>query len=144
MQIKGFDVNSIDAKRYTKPGEKIQNLRIDNNSTVISVSLISDSLASLEFRFTANYSSIGVIKIEGRILLEGEAKTLQEMWSKTNNMPPEVANVVHSAVITNCMPVAVVVSKDIGLPPPLPPIQPLQMPKKPSAKDTRRNSPEIT
>jgi len=148
MQIKGFDLNSVEAKRFTKPGEKIQNLRIDNNSTVVSVTMIGENQASLDFRFTANYAGIGLIKLEGKLLLEGEARNLYEMWSKTNNMPPEVANIVHGAVITNCLPVAVVVSKDIGLPPPLPPIQPIQMTqqqKKPSGKDAHnRNSPEIT
>lgn len=144
MQIKGFDVSSVDAKRFTKPGEKVQNLRIDNNSTVTSITLMGESQATVEFRFTANYAGVGIIRLEGRLLLEGEAKQLYEMWSKTNNMPPEVANLVHGAVITNCMPIAVVVSKDIGLPPPLPPIQPLQAPqKRPDAKDSRRNSPEI-
>jgi hypothetical protein len=144
MQIKGFDVNSVDAKRFTKPGEKVQNLRIDNNSTITSITLVGETQATVEFRFTANYAGVGIIRLEGRLLLEGEAKQLYEMWSKTNNMPPDVANLVHGAVITNCMPIAVVVSKDIGLPPPLPPIQPLQMSqKKPDAKDSRRSSPEI-
>jgi hypothetical protein len=144
MQIKGFDVNSVDAKRFTKPGEKVQNLRIDNNSTITSITLVGETQATVEFRFTANYAGVGIIRLEGRLLLEGDAKQLYEMWSKTNNMPPDVANLVHGAVITNCMPIAVVVSKDIGLPPPLPPIQPLQMSqKKPDAKDSRRSSPEI-
>jgi len=137
-------VNSVDAKRFTKPGEKVQNLRIDNNSTITSITLVGETQATVEFRFTANYAGVGIIRLEGRLLLEGEAKQLYEMWSKTNNMPPDVANLVHGAVITNCMPIAVVVSKDIGLPPPLPPIQPLQMSqKKPDAKDSRRSSPEI-
>lgn len=137
-------MNSVDAKRFTKPGEKVQNLRIDNNSTITSITLVGETQATVEFRFTANYAGVGIIRLEGRLLLEGEAKQLYEMWSKTNNMPPDVANLVHGAVITNCMPIAVVVSKDIGLPPPLPPIQPLQMSqKKPDAKDSRRSSPEI-
>jgi len=146
MQIKGFDVSSVDAKRFTKPGEKVQNLRIDNNSTVTSITPLGDTQATIEFRFTANYAGVGIIKLEGKILIEGEAKQLHEMWSKTNNMPPEIANLVHSTVITNCMPIAVVVSKDIGLPPPLPPMQPMQTQQKKSqsAKDARRNSPEIT
>lgn len=137
-------MNSVDAKRFTKPGEKVQNLRIDNNSTITSITLVGETQATVEFRFTANYAGVGIIRLEGRLLLEGDAKQLYEMWSKTNNMPPDVANLVHGAVITNCMPIAVVVSKDIGLPPPLPPIQPLQMSqKKPDAKDSRRSSPEI-
>lgn len=146
MPIKGFDISSIDAKRFTKPGEKFQNLRIDNNSTVTTITLIGEDQAALEYRFTANYSGVGMIKMEGKILIEGDAKEIVDTWSKSNNMPPEVANQVHSTVITNCLPVAVVIARDIGLPPPLPPLPQIQVPtKKPmTGKDSRRNSPEIT
>lgn len=144
MPIKGFEISSIDAKRFTKPGEKFQNLRIDNNSTVITITLAGEDQAALEYRFTANYVGVGMIKMEGKILIEGNAKEIVDSWSKSNNMPPEVANQVHGTVITNCLPVAVVIARDIGLPPPLPPLPPIQMPKKPGAKDTRRSSPEIT
>jgi hypothetical protein len=143
--IKGFDVSSIDAKRFTKPGEKMQNLRIDNNSTVTSITPSGEDQATLEYRFTANYVGVGVIKVEGKILLDGDSKNIVEAFSKTNNMPPEVANMVHSTVIQNCLPIAVVLAKDIQLPPPLPPIPQIQMqqPKKPqNARD--RRSPEIT
>lgn len=143
--IKGFDISSIDAKRFTRPGEKIQNLRIDNNSTVTTISQTGEDQATLEYRFTANYVGIGVIKVEGKILIEGDAKAIVDAWSKTNNMPPEVANLVHSTVITNCLPIAVVIARDISLPPPMPPLPQLQIPKKPqTGKDNRRNSPEIT
>ena len=145
--IKAFDITSIDAKRFTKPGEKLQNLRIDNNSTVTSITQSGEDQATLEYRFLANYVGIGMIKVEGKILIDGDAKTIVDAWSKTNNMPQEVANMVHSTVITNCLPVAVVIAKDISLPPPMPPIPQMQMqqPKKPTlpAKDSRRNSPEI-
>ena len=147
MPIKGFDISSIDAKRFTKPGEKFQNLRIDNNSTVTTITLVGEDQAALEYRFIANYVGVGMIKMEGKILIEGDAKEIVDTWSKSNNMPPEVANQVHSTVITNCLPVAVVIARDIGLPPPLPPLPQIQMQqpqKKPGLKDSRRNSPEIT
>ena len=143
--IKGFDISSIDAKRFSKPGEKLQNLRIDNNSTVTSITQTGEDQATLEYRFLANYVGIGMIKVEGRILIDGDAKAIVEAWSKTNNMPQEVANLVHSTVITNCLPVAVVIARDISLPPPMPPLPQMQAPKKSAmaAKDNRRNSPEI-
>ena len=144
--IKAFDVSSIDAKRFTKPGEKLQNLRIDNNSTVTTISQSGEDQAVIEYRFTANYVGVGVIKVEGRILIDGEAKELVEAWSKTNNMPQDIANMVHSTVLTQCLPIAVVVAKDIALPPPMPPLPQMQgQPQKKlqTGKDSRRNSPEI-
>lgn len=142
MVVKGFEINAIEAKRYTKHGEKIKNLRIDHNSTVTMITHIGDDVAALEFRFTANYLNVGLIKIEGKVTWQGEAKSLVEEWSKSSNMPPDVAGQIHTAIISHCMPAAVVVARDIGLPPPLPPLPPIQMSKKPSAKD-RRSSPEI-
>ena len=143
--IKGFDVNSIDAKRFTKPGEKMQNLRIDNNSTVTSITQSGEDQATLEYRFIANYVGVGMIKVEGRILLDGDSKNIVEAFSKTNNMPPEVANMVHNTVIQNCLPIAVVIAKDIQLPPPLPPIPQIQMQQPKKQQNARdRRSPEIT
>lgn len=145
MRIKTFEISAIDARRYTKLGEKLQNLRIDNNSTITQIIQISENEASLEYRYTANYVGVGVIKLEGKLHLEGSSADLADTWSKTNNMPPEVANIVHGSVITHCMPVAVVLARDIGLPPPLPPFPGMQAAKKPGkVTDSRRHSPEIT
>jgi len=141
--IKGFDISNIEAKRFTKTGEKIQNLRIDHNSTVSMVTQIEDDVAALDFRFTANYVSVGMIKLEGRVIWKGEVGELVSEWSKTNNMPQEIASQIHTAIISHCMPAAVVIARDIGLPPPLPPIPPIQMMKKPSSGKDRRQSPEV-
>lgn len=141
MAIKGFDINTIEAKRFTKQGEKIKNLRIDHNSTVTMITNIEKDMASLDFRFTTNYVSVGLIKMEGRLLWQGDADKIVEEWAKSNNMPQEMASQIHSAIISHCMPAAVVLARDIGLPPPLPPLPQMQM-KKPSSKD-RRPSPEI-
>lgn len=142
MAVTGFDINTVEAKRYTKQGERIQNLRIDQNSTVIVINNLGDDTAALEFRFTANYVNVGIIKIEGKVIWKGDADSLIEEWSKSHNMPTDIASQVHTAIISHCMPAAVVIARDIGLPPPLPPIPPLQMRKKQSARD-RQHSPEI-
>jgi hypothetical protein len=35
-------------------------------------------------------------------------------------MPPEVANEIHSVIMTNCIPEAVILARELRLPPPIP------------------------
>ena len=87
MQLMGFETNTIEAKRFSKSGEHMANIRIDHNSTVTQISRSSDRTASVEFRFTVNYVGMGYIKIEGNVLLEGEVDPLIKEWSATSSMP---------------------------------------------------------
>ena len=141
MPIKSFELVAMEAKRFSKLGERIPHLRVDHNTAVTSISALSDREAQIDFRFTVNYAGVGMIKIEGRVVWEGEAKTITQQWSQTNALPNEVFNPILGAIFANCMPAAVVTARDLGLPPPLPPPQ-IQMPaqtKAPSGKDVKRS-----
>ncbi|MCU0861427.1 MAG: hypothetical protein MUE65_03815, partial [Methanomassiliicoccales archaeon] len=85
---------------------------------------------------------LGFIKIEGQLIVGGEIEGLLDEWSKKNSMPPEWANMVHNTVVPACIPTALLVARDIRLPPPVPmPHINIQQPgpaKKPGP------SPEIT
>lgn len=120
MPIKKFELTSIDARRFTKPGEKHKNIRIDHNSSVTLVTEINDKEASVDFRFTANYSGLGIIRIEGNLVYEGDAPALVSQWSTQNNMPNDVATEIHTTIMNNCIPEAMVLARDIRLPPPIP------------------------
>lgn len=144
MAIKAFELTAIDAKRFSKRDERPQNIRIDHNSTVTLIAASGDDTANVDFRFTANFVGVGVIKIEGRLTWEGQATALAEQWQRSNNMPPEVAGQIHAAVLANCLPSAVLIARDLGLPPPLPPIPQLTPggPSRPGGgKETR--GPEV-
>ena len=121
MPIKSFELNSMDAKRFTKLGERIPQLRVDQNTAVTSVTVMSDTEALLEFRFVINYVGVGVIKLEGKLVWNGEAKPLASQWSEKHSIPNEVFGPILAATYANCMPAAVTAARDIGLPPPLPP-----------------------
>ncbi len=120
MPVRKLELLSIDAKRFAKAGERLRNVRVDNNSTVTQITAEGDSLASVEFRFTANYSGVGVIKIEGSVEYEGEAPALADMWSTSGKMPRVVANEIHTAIMSSCLQEAVIIARDLRLPPPLP------------------------
>jgi hypothetical protein len=55
MPIKSFELVSIDGKRFSKIGERIPHLRVDNNTAVTSVSAVSEKEAQMDFRFTISY-----------------------------------------------------------------------------------------
>ncbi|MBC7108435.1 MAG: hypothetical protein QHH00_06150 [Methanomassiliicoccales archaeon] len=121
MQVKGFEANGIEAKRFSKVGERFVNIRIDQNSSVTRISKASDDdTASVEFRFTTNYAGIGYIRIEGQVFLSGDAGNLVDEWTRTGSMPDEIANIVHNVIVSNCIPIALLVARDVRLPPPIP------------------------
>jgi hypothetical protein len=120
MAIKFFELNSIDGKRFTRRGEAIRNVRIDHNSTVTLITERNDREANVDFRFTANYTGVGVIKIEGSLIYEGDGPAVAQQWSKQGNMPDDVASEIHTTIMTNCIPEAVIIARDLRLPPPIP------------------------
>jgi len=120
MQIRGFEMTGIEAKRFSKQGEKVNNVRIDHNSSVIQITKSPDSTALIDFRFTANYVGLGYIKIEGQIVLAGEVDPVISEWQRQSSMPADVANLIHNTVVPNCIPTAMLVARDIRLPPPVP------------------------
>ena len=119
--IRTFRIDGIEAKRYIEPENAPKEIRIDNNSTVVSITEISSSQAKMEFRFTVTYSGIGMITIEGILVYEGKVPELMAEWKKKHRMPDSVAQEVHATIINNCTIEAVVLSKEVHLPPPIPP-----------------------
>jgi hypothetical protein len=120
MPVRSLELTSIDAKRFTKSGERVRNVRVDHNSTVTQVHPVDEKVALVEFRFTANYTGIGVIKIEGTLKFEGQAKAMANMWSKSGKMPDQAASEIHTAIMNSCIQEAVVIARDLRLPPPIP------------------------
>lgn len=121
LPIKSFELNSLDAKRFTKLGERVPQLRVDQNTAITSITALSDREATMEFRFVVNYVGVGVIKLEGKLVWDGEAKAIASQWSEKHTLPNEVFGPVLATAYANCMPATVTIARDIGLPPPLPP-----------------------
>jgi hypothetical protein len=121
MKIKNMQLKSIEARRYTDRDEKLQQIRIDHNSTVTQIFAARDNNATVEFQYSASYGPVGMIKIEGSLLYEDEdAKKIAREWNETRKMPNQVASHIHTAVMHACVPEAVSIAKDLGLPPPIP------------------------
>lgn len=119
MPVTRTELLNIEARRAGSMAKKM-NLRIDNNSSITLVSLVEEDVARVDFRYSATYSGIGSIGIEGRLYFKGDAKKLHEEWSNTGNMPEEMASEIHTSIMQTCMPVAVLMSREVKLPPPIP------------------------
>ena len=119
MTVKRTELLSIEAKRVGVLANKM-NIRIDVNSNVSQIYLTDDDEARVDFRFMATYTGLGTVGIEGRIIYAGGARELSEKWSESGNMPDNAAQEIHGAIMKTCMPVAVLLSREVQLPPPMP------------------------
>jgi hypothetical protein len=121
MLIKAIKLKAIEARRYIEPDEKPRQIRIDHNSQISQVMNNSENHLTIEFQYTSSYGPIGVIKLDGTILCEEkEAKQFAKEWQNTRKLPDQFASNIHTAIMHTCVPEAVGIAKDLGLPPPIP------------------------
>jgi hypothetical protein len=135
---------NLEVKKFAGPIEGPVN--VHNNSNVKSVMKIEGKLA-IEFTFTCTFEpGIGLIKIDGDIMLRDSDENIERAmkeWEKgAKNLPTDVAERVHNVILSSCIIESVVLSKEIGLPAPIP-IPTVSMAKKePGAGETK--TPEDT
>lgn len=121
MKIRNIQLKSIEARRYLGHDERPKQVRIDHNSTVSQIVVIENNQANIDFQYTASYGPIGMIKLEGSLVYENDdAKKIAEGWKDTRKMPNQTASQIHTAIMHACVPEAVALAKDLGLPPPIP------------------------
>ncbi len=121
MKIKNIQLKSIEARRYINRNERPKQVRIDHNSTVTQFTVEKENQATIDFQYTASYGPVGMIKLEGSLLYDSDdAKKVSKEWNETRKMPNQVAGHIHTAVMHACVPEAVSIAKDLGLPPPIP------------------------
>jgi len=131
--IKNFQIDSIEAKRYVKPDQMPKQIRIDNNSSIININKVDENQVEVSFRFSANYTSIGIISMEGEILFEGNVDEIMNLWGDKRKMPDDMGNQVQTAILNNCMIEAWLIARELKMPPPIPP--PVKMAPPPKEKD---------
>jgi len=113
---------NLEVKRF---GETTGQVNINNNSTLTSVERI-DERVSINFVFSTNYDpGIGVIRIEGNIRFSDTEENMEraiDEWKKSGgkNLPVDLAEKVHNAILSNCVVQATLLSKEVQLPPPIP------------------------
>ena len=121
MKIRNVRLKTIEARRYNDPEQKPMQIRIDHNSQITQAQSKSDNQTIFEFQYTASYGAVGMIRLEGALLYENnDAKKLAKQWLDTRKIPNDIASRIHTAVMHACVPEAVGIAKNLGLPPPIP------------------------
>jgi len=147
MPVKSLEISAIDGRRLLPASQVFPNMQIVTNSTVTLISEAGERESSVTFRFDTNFRGmekiVAVIQIEGHLTYEGKvpARDLARQWTTTSQMPPEVASEIHSAIMMACLPDAVLVAKELRLPPPIP-MPAVQIPPAPQTAAQRRG-PEV-
>jgi len=127
MTIIGSSFTKINVEKKSPAKGKIS---IKNNASIKSVeeypmpSQAKQKGLRFTFAFVSKYEpKIAEISLEGNVILLMEAKKGEEVlasWKKDKKIPQEVMTSVLNTALTNCNIQALILSKDVGLPPPIP------------------------
>ncbi|MFH1055081.1 MAG: hypothetical protein V1744_03180 [Candidatus Altiarchaeota archaeon] len=113
---------SFDARRLSNAKGHIN---INNNSTISSVTK-EEGKMNVGFIFSCNYEpNVGIVRIEGDLLVEDAADVVDNAvkeWeaSERSNLPKDMAEKVHNAILSNCIVEASILARDLKLPVPMP------------------------
>src|SRR3989344_7386988 len=128
MAIVGFNFTKISAERKIAPKGKIG---IKNNVSVQEVEKTDLFLGSMKqngLKIIFEYRSIYEPKI-GEILLEGEILDLEDEkiiddilkgWKKNKKLPDGLMTLIVNSILGKCNIQALIMSKELNLPPPIP------------------------
>jgi hypothetical protein len=128
MTIAGFNFSKINVEKKGKLQGKID---IKNNVSITGIEESSLNLASksqkvarITFDFDINYEpKIGTIKFSGDIIFlatEEKIKKYVEEYKKSKQIPKEIAPVILNTILTKGNVLAIILSEQINLPPPIP------------------------
>jgi hypothetical protein len=120
VPVLGVTLKTLEARRYQDAARGAQ-VRVDHNSNLSRVTVDAQGRLQIEFGFTTSFGALGMVKVEGDLLLDTNAGTeAVAKWEKDRNLPPEMAQEVHTAILSACIPEAVGLAKGVRLPPPIP------------------------
>ena len=147
MPAKGFQVIAIEAKRHKKAAPQKQ-VRIDHNTTVLSVRKISDTDLSVEMRYTVSYGLLGIVQLDCEIVFfdkqKKKIKDIENKWEREHKLPDTVAEIIHNRVLAQGSFEVLNISKKLNLPPPFKiEIPQIKIGKQNNNKTDKDNSPEI-
>lgn len=128
MAIVGFNFTKISVEKLSDIKGKIN---ISNNVAIVSVektelSLGTDKQGVLKFgfEFTSKYDpKVGAIELKGDVLYLDNPKNITmivEEWKKNKKIPNNIMTNLLNNILNKCNIEALILSKDINLPPPIP------------------------
>ncbi|MFO8016764.1 MAG: hypothetical protein R6U32_06685 [Candidatus Woesearchaeota archaeon] len=128
MAIVGFNFTKINGEKKEAPKGKIN---VKNNVEIKSVEKTDLSLGSskqkglkIKFEFKSVYDpKVGEILLAGEVFDLEEEKIIQDVlkkWKSDKKLPDDMTKLVVNAILSRSNIQALVISKELALPPPIP------------------------
>lgn len=128
MPIAGFGFTKMSAERKESKGT---NIKVENNVSIKSVEEIDLGLAKqsqkslkFSFEFKAKFEpDFGEINLAGEVLLvedDKKAKEILKEWKKEKKVSKDILPVILNAVLHKCNIQAILLSREVNLPSPIP------------------------
>ena len=145
MPAKGFQLIAIEAKRHRKSAPQKQ-VRIDHNTTVLSVKKKSSKEMFVGMRYTVSYGLLGIVQLDCEIGY-GEDSGIDKAakkWEREHKLPDKVAEAVHNRTLAQGSFEVLNIAKKLNLPPPFKvEIPQIKIGKKEEASNNKDSSPEV-
>jgi hypothetical protein len=111
-------VKGIEARRFLKEDEKVPEVGIKNNSSVINIEKKDGELA-IDFVFSTIYTpTIASIKIDGILYYQGDdAEEIFEYWNDKRTIK---STHIQNVIIEKGLMEAVILAKELNVVPPIP------------------------
>lgn len=116
--IKDLEITSIEGRRYAPVDTRPQEIRIDQNLTIVDVRK-ENEFSRIIYKFTSSFSTLGAISLEGSLLFSGNDE-VEVKWKKDKSLPETVANEVQTAIFSSSVIETILIARDLRLPPPIP------------------------
>jgi len=123
--ILNFLLTNVESKVYSTSEDirKYKNININYDVNLKNPSLGEKSVLRVEYTFAINYLSpnIGHIRFEGSsdYYSDEDLKDLKEKWD-AGKAPGDIQNELANTMVANLAPLALLISKSLGLPPSMP------------------------
>ncbi|MBO0888363.1 hypothetical protein J2P12_04605 [Candidatus Bathyarchaeota archaeon] len=116
-------VTNISGERYWAPDSQLPGqVQIAVNINIVGLDQKNESTAEAPFVFTVTYvPSIAQLSIKGKAQLAGDRAEIMQMVDENKKNKPPPSTIIQ-AVSSIAMADAIIISKSLGIPPPLPPI----------------------
>ena len=137
MKVNVFVTNMTGERLWEVEKDLPAQIQIAVNINVLGIEEQSDGSLRSPFVFTVNFTpAIAQISIKGRARIQGEKDEMQKILQeqKEKKAPP---NQILQAISSTAIAEAILISKTIGIPPPLPPLPTPPASQAPPKADSR-------
>jgi hypothetical protein len=136
-KINVFVTNISGERLWEVERELPSQIQIAVNINLLGIEEMTDGSLQAPFVFTVNFTpAIAQISIKGRAKIQGEKNEMQKILQEQKERKAPPAQIIQ-AVSSTAIAEAILVSKTIGVPPPLPPIPSPPAAQAPPKTDSR-------